>query len=136
MGTSLGHPIIVISHHQDCVSNCNQFERWASMINGISKTRWCSVGEIARSNYCPQRSDNKLLVFLYSRCCLLDLPPGTMSLEFKSTAFCAKDVPVSLELLKGKREPVVWRIWHYVEAKTRIESLSQAFLLLSLPTRR
>ena len=103
----LGHPIIVISHHQDCVGNYNQFEKWASMINGISKTRWCSVGEIARSNYCTQKSDDKLLVFLYSRYCLLDLPPGTTSLEFKSTAFCAKDVPVSLELLKGEREPVV-----------------------------
>ena len=103
----LGHPIIVISHHQDCVGNYSQFEKWAGTINGISKTRWCSVGEIARSNYYTQRSDNKLLVFLYSRYCSLDLPLGTTNLEFKSTPFCAEDVAVSLDLLKGKREPVV-----------------------------
>jgi hypothetical protein len=101
----LGHPVIVISHHQDCVGNYSQFEKWASTINGISKTRWCSVGEIARSNYYTQRSHNKLLIFLYSRYCSLDLPPGTTSLEFKSTPFCAKDVAVSLEMLKGKWEP-------------------------------
>ena len=103
----LGHPIIVMSHHQDCVSNYSQFEKWASTINGISETRWCSVGDIARSNYCTQRSNNKLLVFLYSRYCLLNLPQGTRDLEFKSTPFCPTDVPVSLDMLKGKGEPVV-----------------------------
>jgi hypothetical protein len=103
----LGHPIIVISHHQDCVSNYNQFAKWASTINGISKTRWCSVGEIARSNYYTQKSEDKLLIFLYSRHCSLALPPGATTLEFKSTAFCARDVPVPLDMLKGKREPVV-----------------------------
>jgi hypothetical protein len=103
----LGHPIIVMSHHLDCVGNYSQFEKWAGTINGISKTRWCSVGEIARSNYYTQRSDNKLLVFLYSRYCSLDLPPGTTNLEFKSTPFCANDVAASLDMMKGKREPVV-----------------------------
>ena len=103
----LGHPIIVFTHHQDCAGNYSQFEKWASTINGISKTKWCSVSEIARSNYYTYRLDNTLQVFLYSRYCSFDLPPETIRLEFKSTPFCAKDVPVSLDMLRDKREPVV-----------------------------
>ena len=103
----LGHPIIVFTHHQDCINNYIKFEQLATTINGISKTKWCSVGEIARSNYYAQRSNSTLLIYLFSRYCSLDLPPGTISLQFKSTPFCAKDVAVPLGMLKGKGESVV-----------------------------
>lgn len=45
--------------------------------------------------------------FSFIRCCSLELPPGARNLEFKSTPFCANYVAVSLDMVRGKREPVV-----------------------------
>jgi hypothetical protein len=103
----LGHPLIVATHHQDCAMSYSEFERLASTINGISRTNWCSIQEIARSNYCAQQLGSTLQVFLYSRHISLRLPPGIRGLEFKSTPFCARDIPISLDMLEGKREQVV-----------------------------
>ena len=103
----LGNPIIVASHHQDCAMNFSQFEKVARIINSITETKWCSVGEIARSNYYAQPLGSTLLIFLYSRNALLNLPEGTSSLEFKTTPFCAKNIAISVEMLREKRGPLM-----------------------------
>ena len=106
--TFLGHPVIVYAHHNNCIGNYGQLEKWADSINGIAKPKWCSVGDIARSNYYySRRPDGTLLTFLYSRYCELDLPPETSCLEFRPTPFSTRHTLVSLETLRQKNEPVV-----------------------------
>ena len=102
----LGHPIIVTAHHQDCVMNYNQFERVAGTINGICKTKWCSIGEIAQSNYYSQNVGNTLKVFLYSRHASIDLLPGMTNLDFRPTPWCTTGVAVSLDELRGTSNSV------------------------------
>lgn len=106
--TFLEHPVIVYAHHNNCVGNYGQFEKWANSINGIGKPKWCSVGDIARSNYYySRRPDGTLLILLYSRHCELDLPPETSCLEFQPTPFNSKHALISLDALRAKNEPVV-----------------------------
>jgi hypothetical protein len=103
----LGQPVIVTAHHQDCAMNYRQFENVAATVNAISKTRWCSVGEIARSNYYSQVAGSALEIFLFSRKVSLELPPGTSSLKFKPTPVCATDISIPLKLFEGPNKQVV-----------------------------
>jgi hypothetical protein len=66
------------------------------------KTRWCRS---ARSLF--EHAQGLTTAPCSFPILLAGLATGNNELEFKSTPFCAKDVAVSLDVLKGKREPVV-----------------------------
>ena len=79
----LGHPIIVATHHQDCVSNFARLESMAKIVNSIGSTQWMGIEDISRTNFLSKTQNGMVQIWPYSRHFRIPL-----SAEFTSVQVC------------------------------------------------
>lgn len=77
----LGQPIVIAGHHQDAANGMETLEEIAETINGFGAVRWCSLTEIARSNYTTRLDGETLSVKIGSRRILLPVPEGVREIS-------------------------------------------------------
>jgi hypothetical protein len=76
----LGQPLVLYGHHDDLAGGLDVLAEIAANVNRLGEVRWCSVGEIALSNYATRIEGDRLLVRPYSRRLRVELPPDTDAL--------------------------------------------------------
>jgi hypothetical protein len=79
----LGHPVIVATHHHDCVSNFARLESMAKMVNNIGSVRWMGIEDISRTNFVSKMQNGMVQIWPYSRHFKIPL-----STEFTSVQVC------------------------------------------------
>jgi hypothetical protein len=62
----LGHPLIFYGHHEDVADGLDPLAEIASRVRRIGEARWCSLGEIAASNYASRRDGDVVRVRPYA----------------------------------------------------------------------
>ncbi len=63
----LNQPLILYGHHADFRDGLDVLASAAANINRLGDVRWCSVGEISRSNFASRTSGDRIDLRLYSR---------------------------------------------------------------------
>src|SRR6202022_1582879 len=58
-----GHPVIVSTHHQDCVSNFARLASMANTVNSIDSVRWMGIEEISRTNFVSKIQNGTLHIW-------------------------------------------------------------------------
>jgi hypothetical protein len=71
----LGHPLIFYGHHEDLADGLDLLAEIAARVRRIGEARWCSLGEIAASNYASRRDGDVVRVRPYANR-LLVRPPA------------------------------------------------------------
>ena len=51
----LGHPLVFYGHHEDLADGLDPLAEIAARVRRLGEVRWCSLGEIAASNYAYAR---------------------------------------------------------------------------------
>jgi hypothetical protein len=77
----LGQPLIAYGHHADVAEGLDSLISFADVIDRLGEVRWCSPGEIARSNYSTRIVPNGLELRPYSRLLDLEVPAGCTTLR-------------------------------------------------------
>jgi hypothetical protein len=95
----LGQPLIVYGHHGDVSQGLDALDAHADSIDRLGDVRWCSLGEIARSNYSTRVIPGGLELRPYSRLVELVIPSGCSQLRISPPA-------EGLDMLD---HPVRWR---------------------------
>jgi hypothetical protein len=72
----LGQPIILVGHHDDVADGLDLLAHWATFINGMGETHWCSPESMARTNYSLRHSGADLEIEMFSRKIDLVVPEG------------------------------------------------------------
>jgi hypothetical protein len=86
--TFLGHPVIVATHHQDCVSNFARLESMANTVNSIDSVRWMGIEEISRTNFVTRMQNGMIHVWPYSRRLAVTLSPEITEIEVCRSPYC------------------------------------------------
>jgi hypothetical protein len=76
----LNQPLVLYGHHGDVAEGLDVLAEIAAQVNRLGEVRWCSVGEIALSNYATKLQGRRLLVRSYSRRLRVEVPRGTRAL--------------------------------------------------------
>jgi hypothetical protein len=84
----LGTPMIVTTHHRDCVSNFNRFEFMANIVNKIGGTRWMSIEDISRTNFLSKTRNGALQIQPYSRRLKIPLSSEINSVQVCRSPYC------------------------------------------------
>jgi hypothetical protein len=82
----LGQPLILYGHHEDVAPGLDVLAAAAADVNRLGATRWCSVGEIAASNFERRRDGSRLTVRPYSRRVRVEIPDGVEQLAIQLPA--------------------------------------------------
>jgi hypothetical protein len=77
----LGHPVIIATHHQDCVSNFARLESMANIINETSNVRWMGIEDISRTNFVSKIQNETLRIWPFSRRLAVKLSPEITAVE-------------------------------------------------------
>ena len=88
LSTFLGHPVIVATHHQDCVSNFARLESMAKIINETTNVRWLGIEEISRTNFVSKMQNGMLHIWPYSRRFAVPLSSGITEVEICRSPYC------------------------------------------------
>ena len=91
----LGHPIIIATHHQDCISNFARFETLANMVNEITTVQWMTIEDISRTNYISGVENGVLCIRPYTRRLTVPLPQDAVALQLQSSPFC-REITIDL----------------------------------------
>jgi hypothetical protein len=86
--TFLGHPVIVATHHQDCVSNFARLEFMANIINETTNVRWMGIEDISRTNFVSKMQNGILYIWPYSRRLAVPLSPEITEVEVCRSSYC------------------------------------------------
>ena len=86
--TFLGHPVIVATHHQDCVSNFALLESMAKIINETTNVRWMGIEDISRTNFVSQTQNGMLQIWPYSRRLAVPVPAEVNEVEVCPSPYC------------------------------------------------
>ena len=81
----LGQPLILYGHHEDVADSLTTLSDAAAQIDALGNVRWCSLGEIARSNYETRRNNSLLEVRMSASVVDLDVPEGVDTLVVSAT---------------------------------------------------
>ena len=84
----LGHPVIVATHHQDCVSNFARLESMANIINETPNIQWMGIEDISRTNFLSKTQNGILQIWPYSRRFKIALSPEITSLQVCRSPYC------------------------------------------------
>ena len=84
----LGHPVIVATHHQDCVSNFARLESMANIINETPNIQWMGIEDISRTNFLSKTQNGTLQIWPYSRRFKIALSPEITSLQVCRSPYC------------------------------------------------
>jgi hypothetical protein len=79
----LGQPLVLYGHHQDFAQGLDPLAQAANDIDRLGEVRWCSLEQIARSNYATRREGETLHVKMHARRIAVEIPEGvnTMSIQ-------------------------------------------------------
>jgi hypothetical protein len=114
----LGHPVIVATHHNDCVSNFARLESMANTVNSIDNIRWMGIEEISRTNFVSKMQNGTLRIWPYSRHVIVPLSQETTGVEVcRSTYSRGFTIAVHNHLRDGTEAAV-----HSSPARCRISS--------------
>jgi len=86
--TFLGHPVIVATHHQDCVSNFARLESMANTVNSIDSVRWMGIEEISRTNFVSKMQNGMFHIWPYTRHLAVPLSPEITEVEVCRSPYC------------------------------------------------
>jgi len=84
----LGHPVIVTTHHQDCVSNFARLEAMANIVNSIDSVRWMGIEEISKTNFVSKMQNGALHIWPYSRHFIVPLSSEITAVEVCGSPYC------------------------------------------------
>ena len=84
----LGHPVIVATHHQDCVSNFARLASMANTVNSIDSVRWMGIEEISRTNFVSKIQNGTLHIWPYSRRLAVPISPEITEVEVCRSPYC------------------------------------------------
>jgi hypothetical protein len=84
----LGNPVIVATHHQDCVSNFARLESMANTVNRIGSIRWMGIEDISRTNFLSKTQNGTLQIWPYSRRFKIPLSPEITSVQVCRSPYC------------------------------------------------
>lgn len=84
----LGHPVIVATHHHDCVSNFARLESMAKIVNSIDTVRWMGIEDISRTNFVSKRLGETLQIWPYSRHFIVPLSPEIVEVQVCGSPYC------------------------------------------------
>ena len=82
----LDQPLILYGHHEDVATGLGVLAEAAADVNQLGETRWCSVGEIAASNFETRRQGEELAVRPYARRVRVEVPEGIERLSLELPA--------------------------------------------------
>ena len=72
----LGQPLILYGHHEDVAGGLEMLTERADQVNALGDVKWCSLGEIARSNFETKLEGTRLHVRLSGSVVDLEVPDG------------------------------------------------------------
>jgi hypothetical protein len=84
----LGHPLIVATHHQDCVSNFARLQFMANIVNSIDSVQWMGIEDISRTNFVSQTQNQKLRIWPYSRRFIVPLSSEITEVQVCGSPYC------------------------------------------------
>ena len=84
----LGHPVIVATHHQDCVSNFARLESMANIINETPNVQWMGIEDISRTNFVSKTLNGMLQIWPYSRHFKIALSPEITGVQVCRSLYC------------------------------------------------
>jgi hypothetical protein len=84
----LGHPVIVATHHQDCVSNFARLESMTNTVNSIDSVRWMGIEEISKTNFVSKMQNETLHIWPYSRRLVVPLSAEITEVEVCRSPYC------------------------------------------------
>jgi hypothetical protein len=79
----LDQPLILYGHHEDVATGLDVLSDAAADVNRLGETRWCSVGEIAATNFESRRDGAELIVRPYARRIRVEVPDGIEHLSLQ-----------------------------------------------------
>jgi hypothetical protein len=79
----LDQPLILYGHHEDVAPGLDVLSDAAADVDRLGKTRWCSVGEIAATNFESRRDGAGLTVRPYARRIRVEVPDGVEHLSLQ-----------------------------------------------------
>jgi len=84
----LGQPVIVATHHQDCVSNFARLESMANIVNGIGTTQWMGIEDISRTNFLSKTQNGMIQIWPYSRRFRIPFSPDITTVQVCRSPYC------------------------------------------------
>jgi hypothetical protein len=114
----LGHPVIVTTHHQDCVSNFARLESMANTINSIDSVRWMGIEDISKTNFVSKTQKGRLHIWPYSRHFIVPLSAEITEVEVCRSSYCGA---FTIDLHNYRREGIEAEV-HNVPARHRISN--------------
>lgn len=76
----LGHPLVFYGHHEDLAEGLDPLAEIAARVHRIGEAQWCSLGEIATSNYAWRRDGDVVRVRPYASRLRVRPPTGAREL--------------------------------------------------------
>lgn len=92
----LGQPIVLYGHHDDCRGGLNVLADAASHVHSLGNVRWCSLQEIASTNFDTRLDSNVLHIRSFSNNIKFMVPRGVESVVLSAPPIHAGQLPVSL----------------------------------------
>jgi hypothetical protein len=80
----LGQPLILYGHHWDLAEGLETFAQVANDVNRLGDVRWGPLDTIAKCNYSARRAGKVLVVQMYSRRAIVEVPENISSLVIKT----------------------------------------------------
>jgi hypothetical protein len=112
----LGHPVIVTTHHQDCVSNFARLESIANTVNSIDTIRWMGIEEISKTNFVSKKQNEALRIWPYSRRLAVPFSSEITKVEVCPSPYCGG---FTIDLQNHRRDGTE-TVVHNVPARHRI----------------
>ena len=127
----LRQPIVLVGHHQDCLTGLELLSEFAARVNGLGNVRWSSLSEMARSRFTSRREGSSWVVRLGGRAVDCHVPSGVTQIVIERPWILGEAEPMKmygitetaepLEQMAGAvSEPLPWQL--EAGGKLRIES--------------
>jgi hypothetical protein len=84
----LGNPVIIATHHHDCVSNFARLESMANIINEATDVRWRGIEDISRTNFVSKTQNGMLHIWPHSRRLTVPLSTEITDVEVCRSPYC------------------------------------------------
>lgn len=100
----LDQPLIFYGHITDLVDGLTPLENLAGAINSFGGVRWCSLGEIAATNFLTRQDDGRLIISPFSRKFHLDTLAGVSEVVIRWLRAYDASVRVEWRLRNGAKQ--------------------------------
>ncbi len=126
----LGQPLILYGHHWDFAAGLDVLERAAAEIDGLGEVRWGPLDEIAERNYESRVDDSTLVVEMYSRRVIVEIPRGVDNVRVQTRELAGR--PLWREAACGRgRAPMLERAGGWASGAMPVRPPARVELSLS-----